>query len=87
MECFIYRSRKKLGAYLYLPEEDNFSQLPESLLKVFGIPEYSFKMELTADKKLAQADAAEVIAGLEKDGYFMQLSPIDDIKVSDLKMD
>jgi len=87
MDCYIYRSRKKLGAYLYLPEEDNFSQLPESLLNVFGIPEYSFQMDLTPDKTLAQVEAADVIKGIEAEGFFMQMSPIDDLIVSDLKMD
>lgn len=83
MHCFIYRSRKKNGAYLYLPHEDDFSQLPEALLKTFGIPEYSFSFELTANKTLAFAKVDDVIKGIEENGYFMQMSPLDDFKVGD----
>lgn len=87
MECFIYRSRKKNGAYLYLPREDDFSQLSEELLKAFGIPEYSFSFELSAGKQLALADVDEVIKGIEEKGYFMQLSPLEDFKVGDVRIE
>ncbi|MGV6809845.1 MAG: YcgL domain-containing protein [bacterium] len=87
MECFIYRSRKKNGAYLFLPEEDNFRALPEALLKTFGIPEYSFSFTLTPDKSLAMVDVKEVIAGIEQQGYFMQLTPLDQFRVGDVKIE
>lgn len=87
MECYIYRSRKKNGAYLFLPEEDNFRALPESLLKAFGVPEYSFSFTLTPDKSLAIVDVKEVISGIEQQGYFMQLTPLEQFRVGDVKIE
>lgn len=87
MECFIYRSRKKNGAYLFLPEEDNFRALPDALLKTFGVPEYSFSFTLTPDKSLVMVDVKEVIAGIEQLGYFMQLTPLDQFRVGNVKIE
>ena len=73
MLCHIYRSNLKLDTYLYLVARDDFSAVPEALLKVFGEPEYSFSFDLTAERKLAKEDTAEVIANLENQGFHLQL--------------
>jgi len=73
MFCHIYRSNRKVDTYLYLADKDDFSILPESLLSVFGDPEFSFSFELTTDKNLAKEDAAEVLENLESQGYHLQL--------------
>ncbi len=73
MLCHIYRSDLKLDTYLYLPIKDDFSVLPEALLKVFGQPEFSFSFDLNEGKPLAKEDAASVIANLESQGYHLQL--------------
>lgn len=73
MICHIYRSARKTGAYLYLPVKDDFEKLPRPLLRAFGRLDYTMSLNLTAERKLAQADAAKVIAAMEKDGYFVQL--------------
>jgi uncharacterized protein YcgL (UPF0745 family) len=78
MNCCIYRSRKKLGSYLYITEKNNFSDIPDELFKIFGIPEFSFELELTESKKLARVDAKDVIASLQKDGFYLQMTPIDE---------
>ena len=36
MNCFVYRSNTKPGMYLYLVEKDDFSDVPESLIKLLG---------------------------------------------------
>ena len=73
MLCHIYRSNLKLDTYLYLTTKDDFSVVPEELLKVFGPPEFSFSFDLTEGRKLAKEDPAEVIDNLEKLGYHLQL--------------
>ena len=78
MQCFVYRSKKKQNTYLFLPEQDNFSEVPESLLKLFGQAEFSFEFKLHAERNLTLADAREVIRNLEENGYFLQLPPGDD---------
>lgn len=73
MLCHIYRSNLKLDTYLYLLEKDDFSVVPENLLKVFGPPEFSFSFDLTAERKLAKEDAVEVLANLDQQGFHLQL--------------
>lgn len=73
MICYVYRSNRKLDTYLYLPKKDDFDELPEAVLKIFGPPEFSMSFLLTPDRKLAQEDTQEVINKIESDGYFLQL--------------
>ena len=73
MFCHIYRSSRKVDTYLYLADKDDFSILPESMLSIFGDPEFSFSFELTMDKKLAREDTSEVLANLSSQGYHLQL--------------
>ena len=73
MLCYIYRSNKKTGAYLYMARQDDFDCLPDAMRQVFGEPEFSMSLDLTADKKLAQEDIHEVIGKLKSEGYYLQL--------------
>lgn len=78
MQCFIYRSKKKQNTYLFLPKQDDFSDVPESLLKLFGEAEFSFHFELEPERKLVLADAQEVIRNIADNGFFLQLPPGDE---------
>ena len=82
MQCFVYRSSRKKGTYLFLPERDNFSKVPESLLKLFGNAEFSFEFTLDSERKLVLAEASEVRRNIEDNGFFLQLPPGDDKYVS-----
>tara|TARA_R110002074_G_scaffold217389_1_gene387796 strand:- start:673 stop:942 length:270 start_codon:yes stop_codon:yes gene_type:complete len=73
MQCHIYRSNRKVDTYLYLQDKDDFSVVPEDLLRVFGEPEFSFSFELDEERKLAREDAAEVLENLDSQGYHLQL--------------
>ena len=73
MLCHIYRSNLKLDTYLYLLKRDDFSVIPQDLMKVFGEPEYSFSFDLQPERKLAKEDTVEVLANLEKQGFHLQL--------------
>ena len=75
MNCYIYRSRKKVGNYLYLPEKNNFSELPEELLKLFGNPEFAFQFDLSSKKQLASIDSQTVIQHLQEQGFYLQIPP------------
>jgi uncharacterized protein YcgL (UPF0745 family) len=82
MLCHIYRSNRKLDTYLYLVDKDDFSIIPEDLLRIFGPPEFSFSFDLTGERELARADAGEVLVNLENQGYHLQLQ--DDILVEQI---
>jgi uncharacterized protein YcgL (UPF0745 family) len=73
MLCHIYRSSRKLDTYLYLVDKDDFSVIPEDLLRVFGPPEFSFSFDLTPERELAREDTGEVLDNLANQGYHLQL--------------
>ena len=75
MQCFVYRSSLKLDTYIYLAEKDDFSVVPEALLKVFGNPEFTLEFELTPGRTLAQEKPEEVIRSLEERGFHLQMPP------------
>lgn len=73
MKCFVYKSIKKADSYIYLNEKDNFEKLPEQLLMLFGKPEFTLEFDLTVDRKLALADAQQVLQSLDNQGYYLQM--------------
>jgi uncharacterized protein YcgL (UPF0745 family) len=75
MNCYIYRSCKKVGSYLYLTEKNDFSEIPTELLQLFGQAEFAFQLDLSNTKKLAQVDLRTVIQSLQDQGFFLQMPP------------
>lgn len=76
MQCYIYRSRRKQGSFLFLPERDNFARVPEVLLKIFGAPEFSFEFFLDNERQLQfNIAASEVRRVMQENGFFLQLPP------------
>lgn len=73
--CAIYRSNKKEGMYLFVPKRDQFEQVPESLLQMFGKPEFSMFFNLTGNKLLLRAKNDVVMQLLEDQGYYLQMPP------------
>lgn len=75
VNCAIYKSDKKLDYYLYVEREDDFSRVPKNLLSLLGSLEFVMAFQLSATRKLAQADVDEVIKSLQQDGYYLQSPP------------
>ncbi|MBU0656075.1 MAG: YcgL domain-containing protein [Gammaproteobacteria bacterium] len=76
MQCYVYRSRRKQGSFLFVPDRDDFSRIPEVLMKIFGEPEFSFDFDLTPDRQLVmKAEASEVLRVMRENGFFLQLPP------------
>lgn len=74
MLCSIYKSSKKEGAYLYIPKKDDFSQVPDTLMQMFGKPAFVMVVNL-AGRTLAQADRDKVKKSMAEEGFFLQLPP------------
>lgn len=74
MLCSIYKSKRKEGAYLYIPKKDDFSQVPTELMEMFGQPHFVMVLKLEG-RKLAQVDINKVQQSMQKDGFFLQLPP------------
>ena len=75
MICFVYRSKRNNEMYLYLPEKDQFGNVPESLLKLVGEVEFSFEFLLNTERKLLRYQAAEVMRNILDNGFFLQMPP------------
>ncbi|EMR12943.1 protein YcgL [Methylophaga lonarensis MPL] len=76
MKTYIYKSRKKEELYLYLRDKDDFSVLPEALVKVMGqSPDMVMTLELHPEKKLAREDVSVVMHNLTTQGFHIQMPP------------
>jgi uncharacterized protein len=77
MPCYVYKSLKKHLFYLYIVKKDDFSSVPDELLKSFGTLEFVLELELTPERKLAKEDSKKVLESLATNGFFIQLPPQD----------
>jgi len=75
VQCFIYKSSKKDELYLYIAKQDDFSNVPEAILKSIGLPAFVMELEITPERLLAREKAADVIKGIEEHGFFIQMPP------------
>lgn len=75
MRCFVYRSGRKQDTYLYLPRADDFSDVPDALMQVFGKPETALDFELTSNATLASEDPKQVLSNIEEQGFHLQMPP------------
>ncbi len=82
MNCYVYRSNKKQGMYLYLIEKDDFSNVPESLMKLLGEVVFSFEFDLSENRKLVKEEAREVLRNLKENSFFLQMPPAKDVVLS-----
>ena len=73
MLCAIYKSRKKQDTYLYTATKDDFSRVPEALLKLIGEPIHVMDLDLSPERRLAQEDVAEVLRNLQEHGWHLQM--------------
>lgn len=75
MFCVIYRSPLRDQTYLYVEKKDDFSRVPEELLKGFGKPQLAMVLSLAQREKLAGADINKVKQALSDKGFYLQLPP------------
>lgn len=80
MQVFVYRSTRRVETYVYLPRQDDFSDLPPDVARALGRLEFALSFTLTPERRLARADPAAVIEAIRNQGFFLQLPP----KVDDL---
>lgn len=75
MKCWIYRSGARPGTYVYLRERDAFGLLPAALGGALGVLAFVMELELTPERRLAQADARVVLDNLAGAGFHVQFPP------------
>ncbi|RFA25836.1 hypothetical protein CAI21_17910 [Alkalilimnicola ehrlichii] len=78
MHCSIYKGRRNEDTYLFIPCKDDFSSVPEAVLKALGEPIHVMDLVLTPERRLARSEAKEVLSGLLHKGCYVQLPPRDE---------
>lgn len=71
----IYKGGKREEMYLYVPFGDELKALPEPLLAQFGELDVVMSLELAPDRRLARVAAADVLAAIEEQGFYLQMPP------------
>ncbi|HKY91170.1 MAG TPA: YcgL domain-containing protein [Nevskiaceae bacterium] len=73
--CRIYRCSRQDELYLYLRADLDPAALPAPLLKKAGRLTEVMTLDLEPSRKLARVDAAKVLEGLQRHGWYLQLPP------------
>jgi uncharacterized protein YcgL (UPF0745 family) len=71
----IFKGNRKEEMYLYVDQKEGLKKVPEDLIGTFGRTESVMILPLTKDKKLARVKASDVLEGIEKQGYYLQMPP------------
>ncbi|SUG29709.1 YcgL domain [Salmonella enterica subsp. arizonae] len=74
MFCVIYRSSKRDQTYLYVEKKDDFSRVPEALMKGFGQPQLAMILPLDGRKKLVNAELEKVKQALREQGLLFTIA-------------
>ena len=74
MKTYIYRCSRKPDTYIYLAEEDVFSNVPHNIMKSLGIIEFALELDIRGDMKLAKEDPEMVLDNLKEHGFHIQLA-------------
>ena len=75
MRCTVWRSRKKSGAYVYLPETEKPEVLPADLVSLLGQCDEVMTLDLAERSQLATENIDTVCQNLQQQGYHVQLPP------------
>lgn len=71
----IFRSSKKDEMYLYVEKQKGVKDVPEALMERFGKPVAVMTMLLTPEKKLARANAQDIMDSILEKGFYLQMPP------------
>lgn len=71
----VFRSPVKAGMYLYVDRREGLGRLPPALRSAFGEPQSVLVLSLHAERRLARAQAREVLRQIAAEGYYLQMPP------------
>lgn len=71
----VYKSSRKVDTYLYVEKTNDFSKVPDVLLKQFGRPVFVMTVPLSKRNKVANLNTDDFIERLDRDGFYLQLPP------------
>ena len=73
MNCVVYKGDKSPDKYLFVREDIDLSDIPKELLHLMGDLQVVTSLNISIDKKLAQACATTVICSLKTQGFYLQM--------------
>jgi uncharacterized protein YcgL (UPF0745 family) len=73
--CQVFKSSRQQEMYIYVEKSRGMEDVPEDLLARFGEPAPVMVLLLSPESKLARADVTEVLANIEKQGFYLQMPP------------
>ncbi len=77
MHCYVYKGEKKDDHFVYLNKELNIEQpeqcLPTAIIELLGSLSLVLDFELTAERKLPQAEATQVLNDIQSQGFYLQM--------------
>ena len=71
---YVYKSRRKLRTYLYVPEKDVFSHIPSGLMDAFGAPEFVMVFALRKERNLPKVTPEQLAQALDEKGFSSALT-------------
>lgn len=77
MNCYVYKSGRKPGHYVYLREDDGGAALPDAIRQLLQPLERVMALELHAERRLARENPVVVMESLTRQGFHLQLPPPD----------
>lgn len=82
----IYKSSRREEMYLYVDRKEGLEKVPEGLLQMFGKPIHVMQLLLSPERRLARANATDVLDAIASQGFYLQMPPSqDDIAVVDYR--
>ena len=73
--CQIFKSKRNPEMYLYVEKTQGLERVRASLLHRFGDPEPLMMIVLEVDKRLARANAEQVLQEIKEHGFYLQMPP------------
>ena len=75
MQAYVYKSLRKADTYVFLAARDGFDRLPPAVLESLGRLEPVLEVDLHPGRRLARADASQVMDALARKGFYLQVPP------------
>lgn len=72
----VFRSQRDTEMYLYVDKQQGLSRVPAELQEKFGRAELALSLLLEPSRKLARANAVQVLQAITEQGFYLQLPPL-----------
>ena len=82
--CEVYKSGPYGETYLFVDRNQGLESVPDALKLEFADPILVTQFKLTPDRKMARANAAEVIQSIREKGFYLQFPPPKDPQLASI---